>query len=103
MLTVKQRVDSIVKEVLRVDPVRIMPSSRFKEDLGADSLDLVTLIMALEEEFKGPISDDDAAGLLTIGDAVNFIEKKMRFTINRPHERRQDFSLASENPTSQEK
>ena len=74
--TVKQRVDSIVKEVLRIDPEKIMPSSRFKEDLGADSLDLVTLIMALEEEFKGPISDEEAAGLITIGDAVNFIEKK---------------------------
>jgi acyl carrier protein len=75
-LTVKQRVDSIVKEVLRVDPARIMPSSRFKEDLGSDSLDLVTLIMALEEEFNGLIADDEAAGLITIGDAVNFIEKK---------------------------
>ena len=79
-LTITQRVDSIVKEVLRVDPARIMPSSRFKEDLGADSLDLVSLIMALEEEFKGPISDDEAANLATIGDAVNFIEKKTGFT-----------------------
>jgi acyl carrier protein len=74
--TVTQRVDSIVKEVLRVDPAKILPSSRFKEDLGADSLDLVTLIMALEEEFKGPISDDEATGLATVGDVVNFIEKK---------------------------
>jgi acyl carrier protein len=79
-LTITQRVDSIVKEVLRVDPAKIIPSSRFKEDLGADSLDLVTLIMALEEEFKGPISDDEAANLATIGDAVNFIEKKTGFT-----------------------
>ena len=79
-LTVAQRVDSIVKEVLRVDPARIMPSSRFKEDLGADSLDLVSLIMALEEEFKGPISDDEAASLATIGDVGNFIEKKAGLT-----------------------
>ena len=79
-LTITQRVDSIVKEVLRVDPAKIIPSSRFKEDLGADSLDLGTLIMALEEEFKGPISDDEAANLATIGDAVNFIEKKTGFT-----------------------
>ena len=79
-LTVTQRVDSIIKEVLRVDPAKIVPSSRFKEDLGADSLDLVTLIMALEEEFKGPISDDEAAGLATVGDVVNFIEKKAGLT-----------------------
>jgi acyl carrier protein len=79
-LTVTQRVDSIIKEVLRVDPAKIVPSSRFKEDLGADSLDLVTLIMALEEEFKGPISDDEATGLATVGDVVNFIEKKAGLT-----------------------
>jgi acyl carrier protein len=76
--TIKQRVDSIVKEVLRVDPAKIMPSSRIKEDLGADSLDLVTLIMALEEEFKDSISDEEAACLVTVGDAVEFIEKKAK-------------------------
>lgn len=77
-VSVRERVDSIVIEVLRVNKAKIMPSSRFKEDLGADSLDLVTLIMALEEEFKGPISDEEAAGLVTVGDAVNFIEKKSK-------------------------
>jgi acyl carrier protein len=59
-----------------------VPSSRFKEDLGADSLDLVTLIMALEEEFKGPISDEEATGLKTIGDVVDFIEKKAALQIS---------------------
>ena len=80
--TVKERVDSIVKEVLRVDSAKIVPSSRFKEDLGADSLDLVTLIMALEEEFKGPSSDEEATGLKTIGDVVDFIEKKAALQIS---------------------
>lgn len=74
--TVKERVDSIVKEVLHVDSAKIMPSSRIKEDLGADSLDLVSLVMALEDEFKDSISDEEAACLVTVGDAVKFIEKK---------------------------
>jgi acyl carrier protein len=74
--TIEQRVISVVKEVLRVDPARIMPSSRIKEDLGTDSLDQVSLIMAIEDEFKGSITDDEAAGLLTVGDVIDFIEKK---------------------------
>ncbi|MBN1575956.1 MAG: acyl carrier protein [Chitinispirillaceae bacterium] len=74
--TIEQRVISVVTEVLRVDPAKIMPSSRIKEELGADSLDQVSLIMSLEDEFKGSITDDEAAGLVTVGDAVNFIEKK---------------------------
>ena len=74
--TIEQRVISVVKEVLRVDLAKIMPSSRIKEELGADSLDQVSLVMSLEEEFKGSITDDEAAGLLTVGDAIRFIEKK---------------------------
>jgi acyl carrier protein len=76
MATVEQRVIAIIQEVLRVDPAKIMPSKRFKEDLGADSLDQVSLVMAFEEEFKGSISDQEAAGLVTVGDAVNFIQAK---------------------------
>lgn len=75
--TVEERVASVVKEVLRVDAAKIVPASRIKEDLGADSLDQVSLIMALEEEFKGPISEEEATLLVTIGDAVKFIEKKI--------------------------
>jgi acyl carrier protein len=74
--TVEKRVISVVKEVLRVDLSKIMPLSRIKEDLGADSLDQVSLIMALEEEFKGSISDEEAKELITVGDAVKFIQKK---------------------------
>jgi acyl carrier protein len=74
--TVEQRVVSIVHEVLRVDPAKIMPSSRIKDELGADSLDQASLIMALEEEFKGSISEEEAAMMVTVGDVVNFIKKQ---------------------------
>jgi acyl carrier protein len=74
--TIEQRVIAVIVEVLRVDPAKITQSSRIKEDLGADSLDQVSLIMALEDAFKGSISDTEAAGLLTVGDAVTFIERK---------------------------
>lgn len=73
--TVEQRVVSVVNEVLRVDIAKIVPSSRIREDLGADSLDQVSLIMALEDEFKGSITEEEAAGMVTVGDAVKFIEK----------------------------
>ncbi|MBN1758634.1 MAG: acyl carrier protein [Chitinispirillaceae bacterium] len=74
--TIEQRVISVVKEVLRVDEAKIMPSSLIKEELGADSLDQVSLIMSLEDEFKGSITEDEAAGLVTVGDVIRFIEKK---------------------------
>ena len=75
-VTIEQRVAAVIKEILRVDTAKIIPTSRIKEDLGADSLDQVSLIMALEDEFKGAISDDEAKGLLTVGDAVKYIEQK---------------------------
>ena len=75
-VTIEQRVAAVIKEILRVDTAKIIPTSRIKEDLGADSLDQVSLIMALEDEFKGAITDDEAKGLLTVGDAVKFIEQK---------------------------
>ena len=74
--TVEHRVTSVIQEVLRVNSARIVPSSRIKEDLGADSLDQVGLIMALEEEFKDSITNDEATSLVTVGDAIQFIEKK---------------------------
>jgi len=74
--SIEQRVFGVVREVLRVAPEKIMLSSNIKDDLGADSLDQVSLIMALEEEFKGAISDDEAKALMTVGDITKFIEKK---------------------------
>jgi acyl carrier protein len=77
--TIEQRVIAVIQEVLRVDKAKIIPTSRIKEDLGADSLDQVSVIMALEEEFEGSLSDDEAKGLVTVGDAVKFIEEKWEF------------------------
>jgi acyl carrier protein len=71
--SVEKRTIEVIQEVLRIPLERLQPQSRFREDLGADSLDLVSLMMAFEEEFKRPISDEDAAKLLTVGDAVSYI------------------------------
>lgn len=68
------RVQSIVVDTLGVEKAKVTPAARFREDLGADSLDLVELIMAFEEEFGGEISDEDAQKITTVGDAVAYIE-----------------------------
>jgi acyl carrier protein len=74
-LTVENRVKAVIQEVLRVDESRLTRETRFREDLGADSLDLVTLVMALEEEFKGSISEKDASAMTTVGESIDFIAK----------------------------
>ncbi len=74
---VLSRINKVVIEILKVTPEKVTRESRFKEDLGADSLDTVTLLMALEDEFKGPISDEDAAKLTTVGAAADFIAARM--------------------------
>jgi len=56
------------------DKEKVVPEARFREDLGADSLDLVELIMAFEDSFHNRISDEDARGITTVGDAVTYIE-----------------------------
>ncbi len=73
MASVEERVKNIVVEVLGVEEDRISPEARFREDLDADSLDLVELIMQFEEEFGGEISDEDAQKIETVGQAVNYI------------------------------
>jgi acyl carrier protein len=72
-----ERVKAIIIEKLNVDPALITPEARFREDLKADSLDLVELIMAFEEEFGGNISDEDAQKIQSVGDAVTFLDKQM--------------------------
>ncbi len=72
-----ERVKAIIVEQLGVDPEKVTPEARFREDLEADSLDLVELIMAFEEEFGGEISDEDAQKITTVGEAVAFIESNM--------------------------
>lgn len=68
------RLKHIVAEQLGVDESKIVPSARFTDDLNADSLDLVEMIMSLEEEFGVEIPDEDAEKLLTVGDAIEYID-----------------------------
>ena len=70
------RVKKVVAEQLQVDPEQITPEASFIEDLGADSLDVVELVMALEEEFDIEIPDEDAEKLGTVGSAVDYIDNK---------------------------
>ena len=69
------RVKKIVVEHLGVDADKVVESANFIDDLGADSLDTVELVMAFEEEFGVEIPDDQAATITTVGDAVKFLEK----------------------------
>ena len=71
-----EKVCSIVSEQLSVEAGEVKSDSNFQNDLGADSLDIVELIMALEEAFDIEIPDEDAEGVTTVGDAVKFIEEK---------------------------
>jgi acyl carrier protein len=75
MSDVADRVKKIVIEHLGVDAAKVAESASFIDDLGADSLDTVELVMAFEEEFSVEIPDDAAETILTVGDAVKFIEK----------------------------
>ena len=70
-------VKKIIVDLLGVEPDKVMREARFREDLEADSLDLVELIMAFEEEFGGTISDEDAQQISTVGQAVDYIEQRM--------------------------
>jgi acyl carrier protein len=73
--TIYDRLKGIVTEQLGVDEEEVTPEASFVDDLNADSLDLVELIMSLEEEFGLEISDEDAEKILTVGDAANYIEE----------------------------
>ena len=77
MASIEERVGNIVNDVLGVESDRIVPEARFREDLEADSLDLVELIMQFEEEFGGEISDEDAQTIETVGQAVTYIQTHM--------------------------
>lgn len=73
-----EKVKAIIVEQLGVDEEKVTPEARFREDLEADSLDLVELIMAFEEEFGGEISDEEAQGITTVGEAVAYLEKHLQ-------------------------
>jgi len=85
-MSVEQRVKEIVVEQLGVDPEQVSAEAAFVEDLGADSLDTVELVMALEEEFDLEIPDEDAEKIVTVGDAVEYIEKHISEKSETPEE-----------------
>ena len=72
-----ERVKAIIVKQLGADPEKVTLDARFREDLEADSLDLVELIMAFEDKFGGEISDEDAQTITTVGEAVTYIETHM--------------------------
>jgi acyl carrier protein len=78
MSDIGERVKKIVVEHLGVEPDKVIESASFIDDLGADSLDTVELVMAFEEEFGCEIPDDAAETILTVGDAVKFLQKNAK-------------------------
>ncbi|HWL12968.1 MAG TPA: acyl carrier protein [Ureibacillus sp.] len=77
MSAVLERVTKVVVDRLGVDESEVKPEASFREDLGADSLDVVELVMELEDEFDMEISDEDAEKIATVGDAISYIEAKV--------------------------
>jgi acyl carrier protein len=77
MSSVFEQVKEIVVEQLGADPTKVVMDANFREDLNADSLDLVEMVMAFEDQFGGEISDEDAQGIKTVGDAVRYMEEHL--------------------------
>ena len=75
-MSIEPKVAKFIKEQLGVDAERIKPEASFIDDLGADSLDIVELVMAMEEEFDMEIPDEDAEKLKTVDDVTKYIEGK---------------------------
>ncbi len=78
MDNVLEGIKAIIVDLLGVDEAKVLPEARFREDLGADSLDLVELIMAFEDKFESEISDEDAQNIKTVGEAVKYIQDRMQ-------------------------
>ena len=74
--TIEEKVKDIIVKQLNVNPEQVTPAARFIEDLGADSLDSVEMVMAFEEEFGADIPDDQAEKLTTVADVINYIKEK---------------------------
>ena len=78
MSEVREKVKKIIVDHLGVDAAKVTDEASFIDDLGADSLDTVELVMAFEEEFGSEISDSSAEKILTVGDAIKFIESNSK-------------------------
>ena len=76
-MSVEEKVKKIIADKLSVDLDEVVPDASFVDDLGADSLDLVELIMTMEEEFDVEISDEDAETLVTVNDAIEYTKKQL--------------------------
>ncbi len=76
-MQLEDRVTEIIVEQLGVAREEVVPEASFIDDLGADSLDIVELVMAMEEEFDVEIPDDDAEKIQTIGDAISYLKEKL--------------------------
>ncbi|MCK5092037.1 MAG: acyl carrier protein [Gammaproteobacteria bacterium] len=77
MSTIDERVKKIIIEQLSVDKDKVVPGASFVDDLGADSLDTVELVMALEEEFECEIPDEESANITTVQEAINYVNAHM--------------------------
>ena len=77
MSDVQERITKIIVDLLGVDEGKVVLNASFREELEADSLDLVELIMAFEEEFESEISDEEAQKITTVGEAITYIQAQM--------------------------
>jgi acyl carrier protein len=77
-MAIEDKVREIIVEQLGVSPEEVVPEASFIDDLGADSLDIVELVMAIEEEFALEIPDDDAEKIQTIQDAISYVEERVK-------------------------
>lgn len=76
-MQLEQRVTNIIVNHLNISQEEVLPEASFVDDLGADSLDIVELVMAMEEEFDIEIPDEDAEKIQTIGDAISYLKEKL--------------------------
>jgi acyl carrier protein len=74
--SIEEKVKDIIVEQLSVNPEQVTTEAKFIEDLGADSLDVVELVMAFEEQFGVEVPDEDAEKLMSVGDVIKYIEEK---------------------------
>lgn len=78
MTSIEERVTDIIVEQLGLERDKVQPESKFVDDLGADSLDTVEMVMALEDEFKIEIPDEEAEKITTLRDAIRYIEEHLK-------------------------